>query len=990
MTQVILTAYDYEGNGTILDLYENETIAQTWRFTDISELKALGGFSRQFSMPASDTNVSFFGSIDNVNGSSWFKFGKKVDAVLTVDTVPIAKGHLQLRQVVRTKDNGTVDYDVVFYSETPDLVTTIGDKKLKDISTLSTLNEVVDSDSVTALTDAEMRYFLCDRGQKWSQMGEAGTRPVWNENNPIWPSDLTPHINALWLFNQILLDAGFTWEGTTLEAALTDYWVTWINQQNIQFVSPEQNAFFEAVFTTNQVESDGDFSSAAFTEQYDNGGNLTSGVYSAPYTAYFQFNAWTNFTASTSGVPSGEEFYGVLLVRLVDVTTGLTLAQQDHSNNGSLSGSFDTFNVLLISGQQVRLDVLYDSNASSDSVTYFGNANATPQNSTGWRLAATSNILSGGTIDVPLNAPDITQMDFLKDIVKMHNLAIIPDRNIENKIHFVPLAEYITSGTVKDWTGKLNVAEDIIITPTNDEQKQTLLFTYKAGGDAYSKLYVDQKQRVYGDYKVTGYTPTSLEQPSDFASGELKIELVAQSTPCGLINGTPVPIPKFVGDTGNFVSPGLRFLYTAGTMEVYMVNTVPATELLSVNIGNHYSQLSPTVNDNDLNFAPEAPLHAINGNPYSNLFNLYWRGYLNEIYSEDARIMDASFKLDINDVLNFKFNDKLFIRDAYWRILEISNFAIGQDMPVRVKLMKILDTNIDCQYQPVSVEPDGTVVFEDSEGTEGDGNQLCCERYGYYWIDDGTRQYCSAFPPSTGSGGQVPQDLFALGMRAIGQNSNSTGGGNAMKIGSGINTQPDTNNGYLAGNNISIGYSNPNMIAVGDSIEVQDETGGLALGKNLLVGHSGIHFGGGWYDKDRSASLRGRSQHGIIQFMGEGDFDGNGSQIAIYIDGDTTKHLNLPSQTMWTVIARLSIIQQSVGAITGAQQAVFGGVIIKTTTAGKAEFTSMYQDGDLHTMSIEVDTTTNTAQHRLFIQHNDGTTHTGCKIALTLEYTQVR
>lgn len=988
MTQVILTAYDYEGNGTILDLYENETIAQTWRFTDISELKALGGFSRQFSMPASDTNVSFFGSIDNVNGSSWFKFGKKVDAVLTVDTVPIAKGHLQLRQVVRTKDNGTVDYDVVFYSETPDLVTTIGDLKLKDISTLSTLNEVVDSDSVTSLTDAEMRYFLCDRGQKWSQMGEAGTRPVWNENNPIWPSDLTPHINALWLFNQILLDAGFTWEGTTLEAALTDYWVTWINQQNIQFVSPGQNAFFEAGLTTNTTESDGVLTSVDLTERYDVGSNLVGGIYTVPFTAFFRFEIWANCDFDTTA-PVGETFYAIIQFRILDNTTNAVLAAFTQNVTAGVQGFFQTLELQLLAGQEIRLEIVVDAN-SSPSTIFFGSTSNTPQTSTGWRLSATSDILSGGTIDVPLNAPDVTQMDFLKDIVKMHNLAIIPDRNIENKIHFVPLSEYITSGTVKDWTGKLNVAEDIIITPTNDEQKQTLLFTYKAGGDAYSKLYVDQKQRVYGDYKVTGYTPTSLEQPSDFASGELKIELVAQSTPCGLINGTPVPIPKFIGDTGSFVSPGLRFLYTAGTMEVYMVNTVPATELLSVNIGNHYSQLSPTVNDNDLNFAPEAPLHAINGNPYSNLFNLYWRGYLNEIYSEDARIMDASFKLDINDVLNFKFNDKLFIRDAYWRILEISNFAIGQDMPVRVKLMKILDTNIDCQYQPVSVEPDGTVVFEDSEGTEGDGNQLCCERYGYYWIDDGERQYCSAFPPSTGSGGQVPQDLFALGMRAIGQNSNSTGGGNAMKIGSGINTQPDTNNGYLAGNNISIGYSNPNMIAVGDSIEVQDETGGIALGKNLLVGHSGIHFGGGWYDKDRSASLRGRSQHGIIQFMGEGDFDGNGSQVAIYIDGDTTKHLNLPSQTMWTVIARLSIIQQSAGAITAAQQAVFGGVIIKTTTAGKAEFAELYQDGDINPMSIEVDTSTNTAQHRLFVQHNNATTHNNCKIALTLEYTQVR
>jgi hypothetical protein len=363
-----------------------------------------------------------------------------------------------------------------------------------------------------------------------------------------------------------------------------------------------------------------------------------------------------------------------------------------------------------------------------------------------------------------------------------------------------------------------------VVRGTDEEQNKTLLLTYKAGGDANSKYYVDKKQRVYGDYKVDGYTATSLEDPSDFAEGELKIELTAQSTPCSVINGTPVPIPKFIAENGNYVAPGLRFLYTAGTVEVYLFIDGVGPEVRSVYVGNHYNNFLPTVGGFDLNFAPEAPLHSINGNPFNNLFNLYWRDYLNEIYSNDARVMEASFNLDTSDIVNFKFNDKIFIRDAYWRILDINNHAVGQEVSTPLRLIKILNPALDCEFQPVSVNLDGEVIFENAEGEEG-ASYLCCTRYGYFWIEETDKTYCSAFPPSTGSGGQVPNDLFALGVRSIGNNQNAGAdtNTNAFRIGNRITIPADAGNTVAAGQNIKIGTGNRNVMAVGDNIEVQND-----------------------------------------------------------------------------------------------------------------------------------------------------------------------
>jgi len=991
MTQVILTAINSDtGQGTILDLYENETIAQTWKFTDISDLKGAGGFSRQFSIPNSPTNVSFFGSLDDVNAQSWFKFGKKVDATLSIDTVPVAVGHLQVKKVVKTKDGSGFDYDVVFYTETTDLATVIGDKKLGDIAALADLDEVVNSTNVTDLDDANLRYFLCDRGQKWSQLGEAGTRPIWNPSRPIYAADLTPAVNGLWLFNNIVLEAGYTWEGATLEAALTNYWIPFNNTQNIRYQEADQTAFFEAGYLTDQI--DGSLDSTTMSEVYDNGGNLTGGIYTAPYTASFRFEVWAGVTPNIVDVPVGETPYANFAVILVDDSTSTVLAYQDVALFSGVNHVFFTIDVFLTIGQQVKLIQSYATNSDSNTLNFEGVANNSQTLGTGWRIAATTDALSGGTISLALNAPDVTQAAFIRDVARMHNLAIIADRNIPNKIQFIPLAEFIQGGTVKDWTGKIDLSQDIVISPTDDEQKRTLIFTYKAGGDANSKYYADKKQRVYGDYKVDGYTATTLEEPSDFADGELKVELTAQSTPCSLINGTPVPIPKFIADNGNYVAPGLRFLFAAGTVEVYLFIDGVGAEIRSVGVLNHYDSFNPTVDGNDLNFAPEAPMHSITGNPYNNLFNLYWREYLNEIYSQDARVMEAMFDLSTQDILTFKFNDKIFIKDAYWRILEINNHGLGKDTSTSVKLMKLLDINIDCDYQPVGVNTDGEVVFENADGDESAGNELCCTRYGYFWVDDGTRQYCSAFPPSTGSGGQVPQDLFALGTRSIGISQGDGGSINqqALKIGSGINATPETFNSVMVGQNIKIGTGNQNTFAFGDSIELSDGTGGgMVIGDGAKANIKGLHLGGGWYDSNRNTGT-GTQQTGMFVMSGQGDYDGV-SEIPIYLNGIVGKHINIPDESGWAVTLQLMVNKYTAGSIAGNHYGSYVGTLNKVGGAAfKGEFNDVFQDGTLSNLSIEVDTSIDTDEHRLSVKHNGGGSHTGIKIVATLIYTQLK
>jgi hypothetical protein len=192
-----------------IDLFENESISQNWKFQDLNNFTAQGAFTREFRVPFSDNNQKALGALFDVNvdaGSNNY-FHYKLPAEIRVDTLPIATGYVRVRKVYKTM-NRISEVELAFYAETPDLVRNIGEKKLSEIADLPSLNEEVSYANVTA-PNAERHWTILDRGQLWSEGGEANTRSLQDPNTPVYPADLTPALNWWYLFNQIITDAGF-------------------------------------------------------------------------------------------------------------------------------------------------------------------------------------------------------------------------------------------------------------------------------------------------------------------------------------------------------------------------------------------------------------------------------------------------------------------------------------------------------------------------------------------------------------------------------------------------------------------------------------------------------------------------------------------------------------------------------------------------------------------------------------------------------------
>jgi hypothetical protein len=367
------------------------------------------------------------------------------------------------------------------------------------------------------------------------------------------------------------------------------------------------------------------------------------------------------------------------------------------------------------------------------------------QNGTYFQYEGTSVELTGTDTVVQMknNAPDIRQIDYIKSLAKVLNLAIIPSRTFPSHLELVPLVEYLGTGNTLDWTNKLDTSKDVVISSTADMQYSKLSFTYKSDSDVLNK-YFESAKRIYGEYQVE---ENDFAETNDFANGEFAVAVDFSPTPCGHLYGTNIITPKFINDKGEFVLPNCRLLFNAGRVEVKVYDEVTNTNVLAeVKLLNHYSSVFPDVQDNDLNFGKETPVQQVIAYPDNTSYVRFWRDYLRELYDVEARIFEGYFNLNITDILTFQWSDRIYVKDSWWRILEISDYGIALGETTKVKLARLVDLGLDCTYKPYASTLNGTILFSDGEGNTGlTGNEFCCERYGYYWYDG----RCKNSSPST-------------------------------------------------------------------------------------------------------------------------------------------------------------------------------------------------------------------------------------------------
>ncbi len=949
-----------------LDLFENESISQNWKFQDLSNFTSQGAFSREFRVPFSDNNQKALGALFDVNVEAGTEnyFHYKLPAEIRVDTLPIATGYVRVRKVYKTL-NRISEVELAFYAETPDLVRNIGEKKLADIADLTTINEVINYNNV--LTPLSYRIWtILDRGQRWSEGGEQGTRSLITAASPVWPSDLTPALSWWYLFQNIITEAGFELVGGTLENILQTYWMPWCNSSAL-ITSGSYNEYFFRAYPTASTGINNVFTTIPInTELFDNNGDFNTGTntYTAPAGGWFTFRAIVKFQNNTANPVD------VIIALSVNGSTAFNEMYLGTIGNANNTVIDCNLRIALEVGDTVQLKALQTFAAGTSFVTVL--AGDGTYNNTLFELDKTE-LFYGQSTYYNLNAPDMKQIDFVTDVIKMHNCALVPDRAIPNKLYVVPQNSYLGSGDVIDWTSKLDTSKDIVIGSTTDLQKGKFQFTYTAGEDFISKLYRNV-ERIYGDYEAVGYTINPNTSPSDFAIGEQKISLVTRSSPMGVVNGSGYVMPMFLNDQVEFVKPGPRCLFEAGLYPITLWDDNSGSpKLENVPVLNHYSVINADIDDLDLNWAPEIPTYNITASPYRNLFNEYWRTYMNALYSPEARMMEAHFALTLSDILTFSFADKVWIQDSYWRIIEITDYKVGMYESTKVKLLKFLEDTEDCTGTPVSVSVNGEVNFEDAGGDPIAASQDCCTRYGYNW--DEVNAICWAFTPT---GGRPSSGV------------NGTSTVPASRVNKVAAQTRAIVNSVISGESVAIIDGNKDMLAVGENLELTKAVAGnTMLGKNVTTNLPGIHVGGGYRDGAVSSSYLGWAQFGQFVLQKKIIVSTSGDVFDLDIEGVAGEYINMDDDTAWSVVMNVTIKDNLAGVETSLHHFTLDKF---AAVANASAITTLNTIGAIGTnvFTFGIDTATNTAEHRINVTVTGGTYPDDFVVAANIQYQQLK
>jgi hypothetical protein len=382
-----------------------------------------------------------------------------------------------------------------------------------------------------------------------------------------------------------------------------------------------------------------------------------------------------------------------------------------------------------------------------------------------------------GLVQMRHNMPDMSQADFVKDILNKFNLIIKTDENDEKKLLIEPYQDFINAGAVNYWTDKLDLSKEQVIKTTNELQSKNLEFGDLEDEDILNERYNNKYNLVYGTYKE--------KRDNDFAKEEFKnfsatSPIITQGISLWDTNGIGTPLPQadiataylFKSELNEPAAPlesqKPKLFYYSGT-PVDITGSNPNGSSYSFNLfSNHYLQTNDSLstgnkfplctqyNLDNLNTGITANTKILHWTYYSPSFNTgfcfnyfgntytehgfyydYWSQYINEVYSDEARIMECYIDLSAADIKTFAgngFQNTYFIKNCLWRVISINNYLVGGNKSTKVTFLKVIEKlQSTCDATPSFTDTGLMTWVDNATGASTTITNECCEQQNENW-----------------------------------------------------------------------------------------------------------------------------------------------------------------------------------------------------------------------------------------------------------------
>jgi len=707
---------------------------------DIGSFFGVG--SQQFDLPGTKENNTFFKHAYNVGTNGVPAFYNSITGYIILNGETVLDGQFQLLEVI-ADDMGFVTYKCRITDQVVTFNDALGSKLIASGS-WDYLNHTLDYANITGswnneLLSGSIYYPMAFYGFEdpeniqlpWFAFRESGSSAgnyLDNSLTPLQAQQLVPAVKVKDTLDVIFDQVGFRYTGSFVSGSdFENLYILPKAQEGLGIVGePGQVATCDAGMSLNQTV----IAPAAPNQNVDlieldtvssdptGAFNTTDHYYQIAGIGDHTFEGQISFFNPVAF--SSAQVEVTLMLMQGSRSGGVTSGTNRSSQTRTLSSADGFTSISLSVGAQfyasstneVFLTVTYKVlSGSPPNLTLFGFG-------TDFKCTQAPQATVGATVNMGRQFGGNTKsLDILKGLVNKFNLVLSPVKGQERIISIDSFDDWMRSGAIKDWTEKYNTATRIAINHTVDEQPKEIILTDKEDNDRFSKVAketdpyrqygslrliadnnVSLGKKTIGDYfaptipggpfetDATGTgtggngslqidTSTNFIFPHLYKLESSQVKSYAFKPRLGYkVNGS---IPTTANGTGIYIGPaggGASNLFTGSYATIANISNAPGTNT------------SKNLNYNTT-YAPFSYTNNLTGG--TNAYDEYWATYIESLYWEDSVKVTMDLQFTQNEYYNINLNDRVFIKDTFYRINLIEGFNLSDDDIATVELIKL-------------------------------------------------------------------------------------------------------------------------------------------------------------------------------------------------------------------------------------------------------------------------------------------------------------
>jgi hypothetical protein len=306
---------------------------------------------------------------------------------------------------------------------------------------------------------------------------------------------------------------------------------------------------------------------------------------------------------------------------------------------------------------------------------------------------------------------DFKQIDFITSVNKMFNFICIPHPTKQKTIIVEPIIDYIGKGRVLDWTDKIDWDSNVNVAPTTNILNGTLNFNFKLDKDFANQQFNISSNRVFGTYELQlnqDYKDNKIDFNTIFGSpidttlnnnnlpaltisnlatiktNEVNGESIQKFNPYKILpriifRGVVLPNENWGQGAGS--GPDAQYWWAENNridtwQETNRFTTYPFSytgfsHYINWNSGDVFSPIESTF--------PEQ----------QDMYDIYYYDYVSDITSPENKIISAKIYLTPYEVADLEYNEKILIKNSYFRINKIKGYNLTEPSLCDIELIKL-------------------------------------------------------------------------------------------------------------------------------------------------------------------------------------------------------------------------------------------------------------------------------------------------------------